>query len=533
MIVFILGGAFMLGLCIFIHELGHYVLARFVGVKAEIFSIGYGKGRWKKKIGDTTWQITAIPLGGYVKFYGESEPGRKQQGSFYSIPPLKRIIPVLGGPLFNLLLGLLILLLLHHLSGPLAPRIVLAEEEAPSPAQLAGLRNGDLVKSIDDKKVRNFMEMAQIVALSKGETMDFVVERNAKLIQYKLNPEVSSTGLSSIGLRMPGERYLQVNYPAFLPLRYQLWSWLGLEKTSQGGRALPYLKDGDILLSVEGHKLSSPKDLRKILGDYHGQKVKVSLLRERFPWLAPWPKVEKIVEVPTYPEYIIHIKSLRDEKYKTSLESEALYSAFSDHQRALNFITINGQAPGSFESLYKRHSPSSKKRHQIQMGERSFSAHIETQKIGLMGFQPSTLIYPDYLDSHPSFWDAWKESLRDLYNNIMLYPAFFQGLFSGRLSFLDNAAGPVRIFGAAGMILETGFQNYLHLFAAISIALFIMNLLPFPVVDGGHIVLFLYEHFAGKPLPLKVRENLHRIGVLALLAAGLIIMYQDIQWLLS
>ena len=67
----ILGGAFMLGICIFIHELGHYLCGLLVGVKAEIFSIGYGKGIWKKKIGVTTWQITAFPFGGYVKFYGD------------------------------------------------------------------------------------------------------------------------------------------------------------------------------------------------------------------------------------------------------------------------------------------------------------------------------------------------------------------------------------------------------------------------------------------------------------------------------
>ena len=106
-------------------------------------------------------------------------------------------------------------------------------------------------------------------------------------------------------------------------------------------------------------------------------------------------------------------------------------------------------------------------------------------------------------------------------------------MFSGRISFIDNAAGPIRIFGVAGIVMQFGFQNYLELLAAISIALFIVNLLPFPVVDGGHIVLFLYEAIAGRPISLKVREIMFKFGFAVLLFVGLWIMYRDLLWLLG
>ena len=114
MVLTILGAVFMLAICIFIHELGHLLCGMVVGVEAKIFSIGYGKGIWKKKIGNTIWQITSIPLGGYVQFKGE-EYGKVtgEKGELMGVPPLKRMFPVLGGPLFNLILGFIILFFLE------------------------------------------------------------------------------------------------------------------------------------------------------------------------------------------------------------------------------------------------------------------------------------------------------------------------------------------------------------------------------------------------------------------------------------
>ncbi|NCS92215.1 MAG: site-2 protease family protein, partial [Leptospira sp.] len=111
MLILIIGAVMMLAVSIFIHELGHLLCGMLVGVKARIFSMGYGRGIWKKKIGETTYQITAIPLGGYVMFKGD-EYGKKlkgEPGELLSTPPLKRMIPVLGGPFANLVLGFLLL----------------------------------------------------------------------------------------------------------------------------------------------------------------------------------------------------------------------------------------------------------------------------------------------------------------------------------------------------------------------------------------------------------------------------------------
>ena len=265
MLLFILSGVFVLGLSVFIHELGHLCFGYLVGVKAEIFSIGYGKGRIKKKIGVTTWQITAIPLGGYVKFYGDENPDVKVPNGFYNVSPLKRIIPVLGGPFFNLILAFIVYLVLHSVSGPLAPKIAINEEEklSNSPAYNAGLQNGDNVLSVDGKKVTNFMDMAQVITLSSKDKIIFEVDRNGKILKKELSPETSSNGMSYAGIRMPGERYLQVNYSKSDLFSYYYKKLLGQDTIPRKIKAYPYLKNGDIIVSVENEKIDFFKSTSK------------------------------------------------------------------------------------------------------------------------------------------------------------------------------------------------------------------------------------------------------------------------------
>ena len=534
MIVFILGGALMLGACILIHELGHYVGGRLVGVKAEIFSVGYGRGIWKKQVGDTTFQVTAIPLGGYVKFYGAEDIERleKVPGGLYSVGPLKRMIPILGGPLFNLFLGLGIFLLLHGLSGPLAPRIYLHETLGEkSPAYAAGLRNGDQVLAVDGQSVSDFHDLVKIIALSEGRPLDFRIQRGEETRDLTVRPVVSPSGTSEIGIRMPGEMFLQVSYPFYKVLTYNFYSIFGEAPLPREMRAYPYLRDGDRILQVEGEDVRSVRDLQRVLGANHGETVAVTVERESLPWLAPWPTHRTTVEVPSAAEFIVHIRDVFDEKYNARVGDQILVSMSPEHQKRLSELSINGEAPGSFERLAERYGARTSVA--LAMGERDYRVSLETEKIGTLGFVSAASIRGDYLDNHASILGVLSSAYNDTLKNVMIYPAFFAGLFSGRISFIDNAAGPVRIFGAAGILIKSDYQNYLQLFAAISIALFIMNLIPFPIVDGGHIVFYLYEAIAGRPVSPAVMESIYKVAFSMLMFLGLWIMYRDIIWIIG
>ncbi len=542
MIVFILGGALMLGVCIFIHELGHFLFGKLVGVKAEVFSMGYGRGIWKKKIGDTTYQITAIPLGGYVKFYGaeDMDQTEKVPGGFYTVGPIKRMVPVLGGPLFNLFLGGLIFLLLHSLSGPIAPRIQLLNTVGRdgTPAHEAGLQNGDLVQSIDGRPTQDFHDVVKAVVLSEGKPLDFEVLRNNESVHVTVKPDVDSSGRSAIGIRMPGEMRLQVNYPNSDMWWYNFVSIFGPVEPPRSLRAIEHLHDGDVILAVEDQDITSVRELQKVLGEHHGQTVSVHVRRESLPWLAPWFEHETTVEVPSSGEYIIHLRDVVDAKYGRKIGDQFLASTFPEHQKRLSEIWIDGKQPGSFPNLAERFAAG--RRVSVSMGGKSagqgghsYEAFVEAEKTGVLGFMPGAVIQGDYLDNHESFTGVLAAAYQDTVKNIMIYPTFFGSLFSGRVSFIDNAAGPVRIFGAAGMLMKSDYQNYLQLFAAISIALFIMNLIPFPIVDGGHIVFFLYEAIAGKPVSPRVMEAIYRVAFSMILFLGLWIMYRDVIWFIG
>lgn len=534
MIIFILGGALMLGVCIIIHELGHLVGGKLVGVKAEIFSVGYGRGIWKKKIGDTTWQVTAIPLGGYVKFYGaeDFDQTEKVPGGLFSVGPLKRMIPILGGPFFNLLLGLLIFLLLHVFSGPLAPRVYLHETLGEkSPAYAGGLRNGDEVLAVNDEQVSDFHDLVKLIVLSEGRPLDFQIRRGEEVQNKTVTPIVNSSGTSEIGIRMPGEMFLMVSYPFYKVLTHNFYSIFGDSPLPRELRAYPYLRDGDRIIEVAGEEIHSVRDLQRVLGANHGETVTVTVDRESLPWLAPWPTHRASVDIPSAAEHIVHIRDVVDQKYSRAVGDQILVSVSPEHQKRLSEIRINGEAPGSFERMSERFSRSAPVA--LSMSGREYRASIETEKIGTLGFVSAASIRGDYLANHETALEVVGAAYQDTFKNVMIYPAFFSGLFSGRISFIDNAAGPVRIFGAAGILIKSDYQNYLQLFAAISIALFIMNLIPFPIVDGGHIVFYLYEAIAGKPVSPAVLESIYKVAFSMLMFLGLWIMYRDIIWIIG
>ncbi len=528
MILFLLSGAFMLGLCIFIHELGHYLMGRLVGIKAEIFSIGYGRGIWKKKIGDTTWQITAIPLGGYVKFYGDDyQDPSPRPGGFLSAPPLTRIIPVLGGPLFNLILGFLVFVLIHSLSGPLAPNIQVHEAFGPtSAAYKSGLRNGDTVLSVNGKPVKDFIDIQTHVALSSGAPLDFKVNRAGKEMDFKVTPEVHSSGTSYIGIRVPGKKFLEVNYPTGALWSYRFMSIFRDVKPPASMRALPHLDDGDVIESVNGREINSVDELKSTLGEYHGQTVKVVVRRQQLPWLTPLYLKKKTIDVPTTGAYRLEMRDIRDLKYNQPVPERNLESIVDAHERGLSYIKINGKATQSFESLYKRFGQPARVKITIEGNE--YSARIQTKKIGVFGFRTGYRIESVYAEQSGSFGSIIASAGRDTWKNIVIYPVFFKKLFTGKISFIDNAIGPVGMFAVAGRFVKSGLHEYLQWLAAISIALMVMNLLPFPIVDGGHIVFFLYEAVAGKPVSPRIMDAMYRFGFTALLFLGIWVMYRDI-----
>ena len=189
----------LFGLLIFFHELGHFILAKSVGVKVMKFSLGFGPKIFGRKIGETEYLLSAIPLGGYVKPLGE-EPGEEiseedRPRAFNNQPVWKRAAIVLAGPVFNLVLAYIIFTVFLSVNLPVTiPKLdsittTIENVMEDSPAMKAGLTKDDTIVSIDGESVGEWNVMAEIFSNNPGNELALTVKRNDELIAIKIIPE--------------------------------------------------------------------------------------------------------------------------------------------------------------------------------------------------------------------------------------------------------------------------------------------------------------------------------------------------------
>jgi len=205
MLSYILPFIALIVVVVFIHEYGHYYFAKRYGVGVTDFSIGFGKEMfgWNDKSG-TRWKVCMIPLGGYVKFFGDrnvysqadnekiiKEYSQKDQDKLFVLKPLyQRALIVFGGPLANFLLAILIFFSVYTFAGKDFTPAVINEVQKNSPAMVAGLKDNDIMVSIDGNKVKSIMEVSKFIMMSTDEFINFTVNRYDQDLTFKVKPNL-------------------------------------------------------------------------------------------------------------------------------------------------------------------------------------------------------------------------------------------------------------------------------------------------------------------------------------------------------
>ena len=208
MFEFVLPFIILIIVVVFVHEYGHYYFARRYGVGVTDFSIGFGKELfgWNDKSG-TRWKVCWIPLGGYVKFFGDrnvfSQADRdeilkkyneKDRKKLFTLKPLyQRAWIVFGGPLANFILAIFIFLMINIFVGKDFTPAMINEVTKNSPAQVAGLKKNDIILSIDDNKVKSILDVSKFITLSTSEFIDFKVSRYDQEVNVKVKPNFVET----------------------------------------------------------------------------------------------------------------------------------------------------------------------------------------------------------------------------------------------------------------------------------------------------------------------------------------------------
>jgi regulator of sigma E protease len=434
----------VLGVLVAFHELGHFLAARWVGVRVLKFSLGFGPKLFGRKMGETEYLLSAIPLGGYVKLFGEDETEATTQEdrarSFAHKTLWGKVLIVAAGPGFNFILAYFIFAGWLATGAPLfvptfqdlTPDI---EAMVPgSPADTAGIRVGDRVSRVNGQDISTRTELFDAVAKSNGQPLTLEIKRGEQIKTLTVTPT-----------KTPGPQ-AAAQEPGY---------YLGVEETpplvtsvvQSSPAAKAGLQAGDHVVNIDGQTIHTWSQMTGIVKENPNHPLRIEVLREGHRVsLTVTPTAEK--------------------------------------------ATVNGQS-------------------------------VEVGKIGISGpgrsiMRSSTPLLSLY-DGLGATWGWTELTVIGLYKMIV-------GDISSK-----NIGGPLTIANISGEAASQGASSVVFLIAILSINLGVLNLLPIPILDGGHLLFFLIEGILRKPLGERQRELAQQAGLVLLVGVMIFAFWNDLE----
>ena len=431
-----------LGVLVVVHESGHYLAARWVGVKVLRFSVGFGKPLFTRRWGAdaTEWSVAAIPLGGYVKMLDEREApvaAAELSRAFNRQTVWARMLIVVAGPVANLLLAVLLYwgLFLH---GVPAIKPVLAEPVPASAAALAGLHQGDEITEIAGQQVQSWMDIDWIL-LRKLPAQSPLQIKVAGGGMHQL--DASGAALGDGKVSVSAQLGLHVYEPALPAIIGQL--------IPDGVAQRSGLRVGDQIVAVNGESVKVWSDLVQWVRNNPARLLKTDIQRD-----------SKIVTINLMPEL----------------------------------------------------------------------SHEQQQEIGKIGAGPQIdeALFKDMLtEVHYSFGRALQQAFNKTWETSTFSLVMMGRMITGEVSW-HNLSGPLTIADYAGQSARSGGLAFVSFLALVSISLGVLNLLPIPLLDGGHLMYYIIEAVKGSPVPDRVMELGQRFGMAALLTLMVFAFYNDV-----
>ena len=425
---------FVLGVLVFIHELGHFLLARWNGVRVLTFSLGFGPKLLKVQRGDTEYCISAIPLGGYVKMAGENpdDPQTGADDEFLAKSKWQRFQILIAGPAMNIILAVVLLALilmrgattLFYLDEPAIVGVV----QADSPAAKAGIQPGDQITQFGTADVRTWEHLEMAVASRPEREVDVTVLRGGREERLKVRPDLTE-------LRTRSDARFEIGTIGVLPDTYPRIATIIPGKPAEAAG----LKVGDEILAIDGQRFAFASQMTSVI------------------WEKP---VEKPIEV----------RVRRD-----GAEQTFMVTPYKEGDQ-----TRLGLGPVDKTRSYQP-TP-------IEAVGMSVQRNIEMSGMIL-------------------------NTLKDL--------------VTGEAS-PKQLMGPIGIAQVSGEAARTDFIALLGLMASISLNLGLLNLMPIPVLDGGHIFIMAIETISRRDFSLQVKEKMLFVGFVLLMTLMVTVIYNDL-----
>ena len=429
----ILSFVFVLGVLIFVHELGHFLMARRIGVRVLTFSLGFGPKLLKFKRGDTEYCVSAIPLGGYVKMAGEN-PEDNRVGApdeFLSKTKWQRFQVLVMGPVMNVLLALVVMAVVLYQGAPVPAYdehpVVIGGFAEQSVARDAGLQVGDRIVAVNGQAVDDWGDFLIAVVPRANRQVTLRAERNGTTFDTQLTP--ASQGKFEMG-----------DVGVLPVLNPQITALNPGEPAEAAG-----LQPGDVILEAAGERNVS---------------------------------YERVV---------------------------AIFKSHADTPLPMT-IRRNGDV------------------RQVEVTPRRIDG---TVRVG------ATLSSLELRTANPTPWQAVKLSAAQNWEWTTLILKTLKGLFT-RDTPMRQLMGPVGIAELSGSAAQAGWLSLFSLMAMISLNLGLINLLPIPVLDGGHILILALEGVSRRDFSMKVKEKMLLVGFVLLLTLMVTVIYNDltrVEWI--
>ena len=441
----------VLGVLIVVHEFGHYLVARIAGVKVLRFSVGFGRALWSRRVGRdrTEFSIGAFPIGGYVKMLDERE-GRvapnELHRSFNRKSVWRRMAIVAAGPMANLLLAVVLFWTLF-VSGTDELKPVLGTPFVGSPAELAGIKNGEQVLKMAGEPVRTWQDMRWSLLRSAVDQdvveLEVINERNEVAVRRLDVNAAKADGWQGDALEKLG---LTVFRPTIPPV---IGSVIPGSPADDAG-----LRQGDVIVRIADTVVTTWTDVVRRVRE--SPEVSISLLVER-----------------------------NDETLSVTVTPERT----SERGAVIGRIGASVDDSGvDLDAMLVRVS------------------------------------YGPVISLNKAVSETWDKSVFSL--------RMIGKMITGDIS-LRNISGPVTIADYAGQSAKLGLDYYLKFLALVSISLAVLNLLPVPILDGGHLLYYVLEIIRRKPLSDRAMEIGQQVGMALMLMLMALAFYIDVNRLIS
>jgi regulator of sigma E protease len=529
----------LLGVLIFIHEFGHFIIARLCGVRVEVFSLGFGKKIFQYKRGDTNYCISIIPLGGYVKMFGD-QPGAEiaeadKAVSFTHKNVWQRIAVVLAGPLMNFFFAIFIFMVVAFVGEDYRAAKV-GDLPVDSKAYAAGFRPGDKIKAVNGSEITTWEDFeAKLVNLQNTQAMIDVqrgdtAETSALKVDIasKANPNVLSTK-PTVG-----------DIEGLSPMSKA--ALIGVQKDSP--LAALGLKTGDRVTAINGEKVLYWRDLEPTLEKQNPQQA-LQIDVERMAMVeGAKPETMSMTLAPmALSKYSFGTLKLESADLYLGAIIEGSPAKTAGLMPGDRLMQINETKIDKWDDVIgtvKSYDGKIPLKVQVLRGTEVLKMDIVPQMISQMtaggtedkrftiGVAPFiNYAMPEIVDvSTSNPLEALKIGTQRTWDVSVMTVMSFVRLFQGKVS-PKNIGGVISIGQAASETFKIGISPFLRMMGLISVNLFILNLLPIPVLDGGHLLFYGIEALKGAPVSIKKMEIAQQVGLVLLMSLMVFALFND------